>query len=240
MRIFAVNVQGMYTWQSTQSNDRLTHPLIRQKDGSFRKASWDEAMTLIVENTKDVQKRLSSHGIAFYTSGQLFLEEYLTLAVIGKAGLGTLHMDGNTRLCTATAAASMRESFGADGQPGSYSDVDVCDCLFLVGHNPGETSLYRHSLQSLTTLPPAATGTVLWMRMLDRLADKENAPKLVVIDPRRTSVGAAATVLLQPKIGTNLAVLNGIQHLLIESGQYDQEYINKVDPVIRLLAQITL
>ena len=46
------------------------------------------------------------------------LEEYYTLAVIGKAGIGTPHMDGNTRLCTATAAASLKESFGADGQPG--------------------------------------------------------------------------------------------------------------------------
>ena len=64
-----------------------------------------------------------SHG--FYTSGQLMLEEYYTLAVIGKAGIGTPHMDGNTRLCTATAAASLKESFGADGQPGSYADLDV-------------------------------------------------------------------------------------------------------------------
>src|SRR5687767_1648316 len=69
-----------------------------------------------------------SHG--FYTSGQLMLEEYYTLAVIGKAGIGTPHMDGNTRLCTATAAASLKESFGADGQPGSYADLDVCQALF--------------------------------------------------------------------------------------------------------------
>lgn len=66
-------------------------------------------MSLIVEKAKDVKERLTSHGIGFYTSGQLFLEEYVTLAIIGKAGLGTLHMDGNTRLCTATAATTMRE-----------------------------------------------------------------------------------------------------------------------------------
>ena len=65
--------------------------------------------------------------IGFYTSGQLFLEEYYTLGVIGKAGIGTPHMDGNTRLCTATAAAALKESFGSDGQPGTYADVDHCD-----------------------------------------------------------------------------------------------------------------
>ena len=57
-----------------------------------------------------------SHG--FYTSGQLFLEEYYALGILAKAGIGTPHLDGNTRLCTATAAASLKESFGADGQPG--------------------------------------------------------------------------------------------------------------------------
>lgn len=71
--------------------DRLTHPLIR-KDGQLVKASWDEAMSLIVAKAKDIRQRLTSHGIAFYTSGQLFLEEYYALAMIGKAGLNALHM----------------------------------------------------------------------------------------------------------------------------------------------------
>ena len=70
--------------------------------------------------------------------------------MIGKAGIGTPHMDGNTRLCTATAAAALKASFGTDGQPGSYTDVDHCDAIALWGHNVAETQ------------------TVLWMRMLDR------------------------------------------------------------------------
>lgn len=130
-----------------------------RKNGKLERASWDEALDLIVKKTKEVRERLTSHGIGFYTTGQLFLEEYYILAAIGKAGLSTLHMDGNTRLCTATAAASMRESFGCDGQPGSYRDVDYTDCLFLVGHNV------------------SATQTVLWARMLDRLAGPD-APKV--------------------------------------------------------------
>ena len=76
-------------------------------------------------------------------------------------------MDGNTRLCTATTAAALKASFGSDGQPGSYTDIDHADTLALFGHNVAETQ------------------TVLWMRMLDRLAGP-NPPKLVVVDPRRT------------------------------------------------------
>lgn len=73
------------------SADRLTHPLVR-KNGRLERASWDEAMGLIVSKAKDVRERLTRHGIGFYTSGQLFLEEYYVLALVGKGGLNTLHM----------------------------------------------------------------------------------------------------------------------------------------------------
>ncbi len=63
-----------------------------RKNGKLERASWDEAMSLMVEKTKDIQKRLTNHGIGFYTSGQLFLEEYYALALVGKGGLNTLHM----------------------------------------------------------------------------------------------------------------------------------------------------
>ena len=49
-------------------------------------------MNLIVQKSEEVQKRLTNHGIGFYTSGQLFLEEYYALAAIGKDGLNTLDM----------------------------------------------------------------------------------------------------------------------------------------------------
>ena len=71
--------------------DRLTHPLIR-RNGKLEQASWDEAMDLIVQKSKETIERLTRHGIAFYTTGQIFLEEYYALALIGKGGLHTLHM----------------------------------------------------------------------------------------------------------------------------------------------------
>ena len=199
--------KGLHCYTVNQHHDRLTHPLIR-KGGQFMQASWDEAMDLIVRKTKEVQDEMSVHGIGFYTSGQLFLEEYYTLALIGKGGLSSLHMDGNTRLCTATAAAAMRETFGCDGQPGSYTDIDTTDCILLVGHNI------------------SATQTVLWSRMLDRLKGPR-PPKLIVIDPRRTATAKEATVHLAPRIGTNLAVLNGIQHLLLKNNQIDHDFLKK-------------
>lgn len=198
--------KGLNGWEANNSPDRLKHPLIRRQ-GKLEQATWDEAMDLIVQRSKDIIAEHTSGAIGFYTTGQLFIEEYYTLGIIGKAGLGTPHMDGNTRLCTATAGAALKESFGTDGQVGSYKDLDTAEVILHVGHNI------------------ASQQTVMWMRILDRLAGP-NPPKLVVIDPRCTFTAEKATVHLAPRVGTNIPVMNGLLNLIIEAGQIDQEYIN--------------
>ncbi|MBL1178939.1 MAG: molybdopterin-dependent oxidoreductase [Pantanalinema sp. GBBB05] len=197
--------KGLHAWIANRSQERLTQPLIR-RNGRLEVASWDEAMNLIVQRSQEICARYTSGAIGFYTSGQLFLEEYYTLGVIGKAGLGTPHMDGNTRLCTATSAAALKSTFGSDGQPGAYTDLDTTDAILHVGHNT------------------ASQHTVLWMRILDRRRGP-NSPKLIVIDPRETATAKEADVHLALKIGTNIPVLNGLLNLIIEAGQIDRNYI---------------
>ena len=197
--------KGLNGWEANASPDRLTIPLIR-KQGRLEEASWDEAMGLIVARSRELRDRFTASSIGFYTSGQLFLEEYYTLGMLGKAGLGTPHMDGNTRLCTATAAAALKETFGSDGQPGSYTDLDTTEAIFHVGHNIAEQQ------------------TVLWSRILDRRRGP-NPPKLVVVDPRATATAKEADVHLAPRVGTNVPLLNGLLNLIIEAGQVDRAYI---------------
>jgi anaerobic selenocysteine-containing dehydrogenase len=198
--------KDLYGWQANGAGDRLTTPLVRD-GGELHEADWDEAMGRIVERSRTLLDQPGGWGkLGFYTSGQLFLEEYYTLAVIGKAGLGTPHMDGNTRLCTATAGASLKESFGSDGQPASYADIDHCDAIALFGHNV------------------SATQDVLWSRMLDRRRGP-NPPRMLCVDPRRTPVAEEADVHLAPRSGTNLALMNGLIRELIADGRHDEAYV---------------
>src|SRR5690349_11562428 len=199
--------KGMHGWEANHSGDRLTTPLIR-RDGRLGPATWDEAMDLIVRRSKEDIEKFGPGSHGFYNSGQLFLEEYYTLSLIADAGIGTAHLDGNTRLCTATAAVSLIESFGTDGAPGSYADYDVTDALFMVGHNM------------------AATQTVLWARVLDRL-EGPNPPRLVVVDPRQTQAARRADVHLAPRPGTNLPLMNGILRILITKGWIDSDFIRE-------------
>jgi ferredoxin-nitrate reductase len=197
--------KGLYGWQANNSPDRLKTPLVR-RNGSLEPARWDEALELVVERSRQVLVELGPLGLGFYTSGQLFLEEYYTLALVVRGGIGTPHLDGNTRLCTATSDAALKESFGSDGDPGSIRDFDLCDTIFLVGHNMAETQ------------------TVLWTRVLDRL-EGASPPRLVVVDPRPTKVAERATVHLPIRNGTNLALLNAIQHDLIGHGWIDRAFV---------------
>src|SRR3954452_8639206 len=198
--------KDLFGWQAENSGDRLTRPLVR-RDGQLVETDWDTAMQTIVDRTKALLDEQGPSAIGFYTSGQLFIEEYYTLALIAHAGIGTNHLDGNTRLCTATAAAALKESFACDGQPGSYTDVDHADVICLYGHNVAETQ------------------TVLWTRMLDRLAGP-HPPAIVCVDARRTAVARFATVPLAPKPGTNVALMNGLLHEIIANGWIDRDYLD--------------
>jgi ferredoxin-nitrate reductase len=200
-----VDPKDLFGWQANNSEDRLKKPFVRE-NGELVETSWDEAFARIVERSRKLLQEKGPLALGFYTTGQLFLEEYYTLGVIGKAGLGTPHMDGNTRLCTATAAEALKQMFGTDGQPGSYADVDHADAICLYGHNVAETQ------------------AVLWMRMLDRL-EGPNPPKLVVVDPRPTPPARRADVHLQVKNGTNLALMNGLLHEIVANEWYDEEYV---------------
>jgi anaerobic selenocysteine-containing dehydrogenase len=198
--------KDLYGWQANNSPDRLTRPLVR-RDGELVETDWDTALDLVASHTLELIAERGPGSIGFYTTGQLFLEEYYTLGVMARAGIGTNHIDGNTRLCTATAGEALKESFGSDGQPGSYEDVDHADVIALYGHNVAETQ------------------TVLWTRMLDRL-DGPNPPKVVCIDPRLTPVARRATVHLAPRPGTNLMLMNAILHELFEHDWIDHAYVD--------------
>src|SRR5215218_5371713 len=161
-----LGVKDLYGWQANGSADRLRRPLVRE-GGRLVETSWDVAMQRVVDGLRAELTRRGPSGVGFYTTGQLFLEEYYLLGLIAHGGIGTPHVDGNTRLCTATAAAALKESFGCDGQPGSYTDVDHADVIALFGHNMAETQ------------------SVLWMRVLDRL-DGPDPPAIICVDPRMT------------------------------------------------------
>jgi ferredoxin-nitrate reductase len=199
--------KGENQWWANRAIDRLISPLIRNKQGNLVQASWEDAYSLLVEKMEQHLKANGPKSIGFYHTGQAYLEEYYTIAKITRAGLRTHNVDANTRLCTATAEWSLIQSFGSDGPPACMEDVDLAEVIVFIGRNSNETN------------------TILWERTLQ--ARQRNGSKIIEIDPRNDLSSRMADLALQPRAGTNVALLNGIIHLLIKNDWIDKDYIAK-------------
>ncbi|MGW4351231.1 molybdopterin-dependent oxidoreductase [Nocardia sp. NPDC004582] len=164
----------------------------------------DEAVHEAAQRLRAILDTDGTDAIALYVSGQLSIEAQYLATKLAKGHLRTVHMEANSRLCMASAAGGYKLSLGADGPPGSYDDLDHADLFFVIGANMADCH------------------PILFLRMADRL---KAGAKLIVVDPRRTDTAARADLFLQIKPGTDLALLNGLLHLLVENGDIDAEFI---------------
>ena len=184
---------------------RLTSPLIRADRGSAPEAvSIDEA---IAETARRLRGVLDEHGpdaLAFYVSGQMTLEAQYLANKLAKGFVRTNQIESNSRLCMASAGSGYKLSLGADGPPGSYSDFEHANLFLIIGSNMADCH------------------PILFLRMMERV---RQGAKLIVVDPRRTATADKADLYLPVKPGTDLALLNGLLHLLVENGDIDQAFI---------------
>jgi len=152
---------------------------------------------------------IDTHGpdaLAFYVSGQMSIEAQYLVNKLAKGFIRTPHVEANSRLCMASAASGYKLSLGADGPPGSYQDFDSTDLFFVTGANMADCH------------------PVLYLRMMDRV---KAGAKLIVVDPRRTATADKAHLFLQIAPGTDLALLNGLLHLLARNGRIDDAFIRE-------------
>ncbi|MET7773862.1 bifunctional nitrate reductase/sulfite reductase flavoprotein subunit alpha [Nocardia sp. NPDC005366] len=166
--------------------------------------SVDAAVTEAADRLRAILDEHGPDAIALYVSGQMSLEAQYLATKLAKGYLRTVHIEANSRLCMASAGTGYKQSLGSDGPPGSYDDFEHADLFFVIGANMADCH------------------PILYLRMVDRL---KAGAKLIVVDPRRTETTARADLFLQLKPGTDLALLNGILHLLVDSGDIDEEFI---------------
>jgi assimilatory nitrate reductase catalytic subunit len=180
---------------------RATTPLLR-KDGVLTPVSWDEALDTMVTRIRDIQARHGKGALGVVGTGQLLTEETYTLGKLVQLGFGTSNNDGNTTLCMASAVSGYKLSFGSDGPPGSYEDLETADVILLVGANIAD----NHPI------------------LCERL-QRNRHRTLIVADPRVTKTAMMADIHLPVKPRSDIALLNGIAHILIRDGLVDGDYI---------------
>ncbi|PIE23555.1 MAG: nitrate reductase catalytic subunit [Planctomycetota bacterium] len=190
-----------------RSPDRLQYPQIR-KNGKLERASWEEAMSLVAEKFTEAIKSKGPNGAAFYGSGQCLSEESYLANRLFKGGIGTNNVEGNPRLCMASAVGGYVSTFGKDEPMGSYGDIDHAKVFFLVGSNTAECH------------------PVIFDKILARKQSRRDV-LVIVCDPRKSPVTSIADVHLDPVPGYDLAIFHAMAHVIIKEGKYDKKFMDK-------------
>ncbi|MFD7730513.1 molybdopterin-dependent oxidoreductase [Kitasatospora phosalacinea] len=185
---------------------RLETALVRTARGEpAAPVDVDAAVASVAARLRALMDEHGPDALSFYVSGQMSIEAQYLANKLAKGFVRTNQIESNSRLCMASAGSGYKLSLGADGPPGSYEDFERADAFFVIGANMADCH------------------PILFLRMMDRV--KSAGAKLIVVDPRRNSTADKADLFLQIKPGTDLALLNGLLHLLVEGGCTDAAFI---------------
>lgn len=184
---------------------RLGKALVRvEREGPPVETDVDQAVASVAGRLRAILDEHGPDALSFYVSGQMSIEAQYLANKLAKGFVRTNQIESNSRLCMASAGSGYKLSLGADGPPGSYQDFERADVFFVIGSNMADCH------------------PILFLRMMERV---KAGAKLIVVDPRRNATAQKADLFLQIKPGTDLALLNGLLHLLVANGHTDEAFI---------------
>jgi len=215
-------LKAVYLPETLSTPDRLLYPQMRRcQDEPFTRVSWDTAIKFLAQRFREIIGEHGRDAVAFYGSGQLTSEEYYVGNKLAKGFLGTNNFDTNSRLCMASAAAGYKASFGSDGPPPCYADLDVAECFLLIGTNTADCH------------------PVTFKRIKRRKMADPDKVMIIAVDPRRTETADFADLHLPIRPGTDIALLNSMLYVLLEANLIDRDFIARhADGFARLLKVI--
>jgi formate dehydrogenase alpha subunit len=199
-------IKGRFGTDFVGSKKRLTHPLIKE-NGAFRKATWDEALDLTAKRFSEIKAAHGSDALAGLTSAKATNEDNYVMQKFVRAVFGTNNVDHCARLCHASTVAGLARAFGSGAMTNSIEEMRRTPMVFVIGSN--------------TTECHPVIGILL------RQAVEEGTMKLVVADPRRISLTGIADIFLRHRPGTDVALINGMMHVILRDGLEDKEFIGK-------------
>lgn len=197
--------KGTTCGQAVANSGRMEHAFMRQeRSRDPARIGMEQAIQAAAGRLRAIIDEHGADAVALYVSGQMSLEAQYLANKLTKGFIRSGHIESNSRLCMASAGSGYKLSLGADGPPGSYDDFEHSNVFLVIGSNMADCH------------------PILFLRLQDRL---KAGAKLIVIDPRRTSTADKADLYLQITPGTDLALLNGLLHLLVKNGHTAPAFI---------------
>ncbi|ACJ29501.1 Anaerobic dehydrogenase, typically selenocysteine-containing [Shewanella piezotolerans WP3] len=207
-------IKGYFLSKIMYGNDRLTQPLLRQKNGKFDKdgdfapVSWDQAFDIMADKWKTALKAKGPTSVGMFGSGQWTVMEGYAASKMMKAGFRSNNIDPNARHCMASAVGGFMRSFGIDEPMGCYDDFEEADAFVLWGSNMAEMH------------------PILWSRITDRRLSFPHV-KVNVLSTyyHRSFELADKGYIFKPQ--TDLVIANFIANYIIENDAVNWDFVSK-------------
>jgi len=200
----ATCVKGKFGFEFANHPDRLKKPLIR-RDGKFVEVEWEEALDYTADRLKEMLRKYGPEGIGLLGSAKCTNEENYILQKFSRAVFKTNNVDHCARLCHASTVAGLAMSFGSGAMTNNLLDIQHADVILLTGSNPPENHPVYGSRIKKTI--------------------RENGTKLIVADPRKTELVDYATIWINHKPGTDIALFSGLLHIIAAENLADETFI---------------
>jgi formate dehydrogenase alpha subunit len=200
-------VRGAYGYDFIHSPERLSSPLVRV-DGELQETTWEQALSRVAAELKQIKEAHGSDSLAIFGSSKCTNEENYLLQRLARGVLGTNNIDNGSRLYNSVSRIGLGASIG---YPGTTSSLDVLErsrVIMVIGANPEVSA-------------PAVAYAI-------KRAVKYKGAELCVIDPRKTKLTSFARLWLQPKVGTDVALLNGLAKVVIDEKKLDVEFVTRM------------
>lgn len=172
--------------------------------GGFRPMAYADAITRVAGEIKRIQSEHGNDAFAVLSGASLTTEKAYLMGKFARMCLQTSNIDYNGRLCMVSAAAANKKAFGVDRAANPFDDIRKAQVVWISGSNIAECS-------------PILTQYV-WQA-------RENGARIIVVDPRITPIARTCDLFLPVKPGRDIALFNGILHLMIRHDWLDHEFI---------------
>src|SRR5512143_1789487 len=198
-------MKGRFGWTYISANDRVRTPLLRE-GSRWKEISWDAALDRLAQEFARIKTIHGPDALATISSSRGTNEENYLFGKFMRCVIGTNHIDNCARVCHSATVTGMMETMGASAATNSIDDLDVARLILVVGANPTESH-------------PVVGARI-------KQAHRRGVP-MIVIDPRRTELARLADLHLQLEPGTNVALLNGMGHVIAKEGLIDRRFTSE-------------
>jgi len=199
-------VKGKFSYDFVNSDDRLTSPLVRDENGEFREATWDEALSRVAEGLGAIKDEHGGEALSVIASSKATNEDNYLMGKFARQVLGTNSVDNCNRLCHSSTVAGLARTYGYGAASITTEDLELADCILLTGSNTTEAH------------------PVLATRIKQNVRDGAD---LLVFDPREVQIAEYATQYSRVTPGYDAVWINGITRYIVNNDLHDESFVDE-------------